>query len=230
MCLPQPLHIAIKEEHEEIALKLLSMSTSSPMYRVDVNICDAEGDTPLIIALENDMLKVADMLISAGADQGETDTRGSGGSLEPPGPLLEPPGPLLTHLHTVDIAYSECLPTHLNPLAERACFSQVCGAQLAGCRLCAHRRGHGRRQSEKDVKLAQKLGQLQPCIAVFPQECTADLHLLGQPNTFLAQDLESDGIDRRLPVGAAHPSHHGRAVDGGGAAGQHRAHRQARQH
>jgi hypothetical protein len=25
---------------------------------------------------------------------------GSGGSLEPPGPLLEPPGPLLTHLHT----------------------------------------------------------------------------------------------------------------------------------
>ena len=26
---------------------------------------------------------------------------GSGGSLEPPGPLLEPPGPLLTHLHTV---------------------------------------------------------------------------------------------------------------------------------
>ena len=29
---------------------------------------------------------------------------GSGGSLEPPGPLLEPPGPLLTHLHTVYIA------------------------------------------------------------------------------------------------------------------------------
>jgi hypothetical protein len=26
---------------------------------------------------------------------------GSGGSLEPPGPLLEPPGPFLTHLHTV---------------------------------------------------------------------------------------------------------------------------------
>ena len=28
---------------------------------------------------------------------------GSGGSLEPPGPLLELPGPLLTHLHTVYI-------------------------------------------------------------------------------------------------------------------------------
>ena len=50
---------------------------------------------------------------------------GSGGSLEPPGPLLEPPGPLLTHRHTVYIAYSECLPTRLSPLAERTCFSQA---------------------------------------------------------------------------------------------------------
>ena len=49
---------------------------------------------------------------------------GSGGSLEPPGPLLEPPGPLLMHLHTVYIECSECLPTCLNPLAERTCFSQ----------------------------------------------------------------------------------------------------------
>ena len=39
--------------------------------------------------------------------------------------FLEPPGPLLTHLHTVYMAYSECLPTRLNPLAERACFSQA---------------------------------------------------------------------------------------------------------
>ena len=52
---------------------------------------------------------------------------GSGESLEPPGPLLEPPGPLLMHLHTVFMAYSECRPTRLNPLAERTCFSQ------AGC-------------------------------------------------------------------------------------------------
>jgi hypothetical protein len=50
---------------------------------------------------------------------------GSGGSLEPPGPLLEPPGPLLTHLRTVYMACSECLPTRLNPLAERACVSPV---------------------------------------------------------------------------------------------------------
>jgi hypothetical protein len=50
-----------------------------------------------------------------GLIQGETDT-GSRGSLEPPGPLL-------THLRTVYMAYSERLPTRLNPLAERACFS-----------------------------------------------------------------------------------------------------------
>jgi hypothetical protein len=36
---------------------------------------------------------------------------------------LEPPGPLLTHLHAVCMSYSECLPTRLNPLAKRPCFS-----------------------------------------------------------------------------------------------------------
>ena len=45
--------------------------------------------------------------------------------MNPLGLFLEPPGPLLTHLHTVCIAYSECLPTRWNPLAERTCFSQV---------------------------------------------------------------------------------------------------------
>ena len=43
----------------------------------------------------------------------------------PLGLFLAPPGPLLTHLHTVYMAYSECLPTRLNPLAETTCFSQV---------------------------------------------------------------------------------------------------------
>jgi hypothetical protein len=43
---------------------------------------------------------------------------GSGGSLEPPGPFH-------MHLHTVYMAYSECLSTHLSPLAERTCFSQA---------------------------------------------------------------------------------------------------------
>jgi hypothetical protein len=41
----------------------------------------------------------------------EKEIGGSGGSLEPPGPLLEPPGPLLTHLHAGYMAYSERLPT-----------------------------------------------------------------------------------------------------------------------
>jgi hypothetical protein len=45
--------------------------------------------------------------------------------LNPLGLFFGPPGPLLTHLHTVSIAYSECLPTRLNSLAERTCFSQV---------------------------------------------------------------------------------------------------------
>jgi hypothetical protein len=43
---------------------------------------------------------------------------GSGGSLEPCGPL-----PM--HLHTVYMAYSGCLPTLLNTLAARTCFSQA---------------------------------------------------------------------------------------------------------
>ena len=33
--------------------------------------------------------------------------------------------------------------------------------------------------SEKDAKLAQKLGQLQPFIAVFPQECMGQLASFG---------------------------------------------------
>ena len=45
--------------------------------------------------------------------------------MNPLGLFPEPPGPLLTHLHTVYMAYSERLPTRLNPLAERTCFSQV---------------------------------------------------------------------------------------------------------
>jgi hypothetical protein len=53
--------------------------------------------------------------------------------LNPLGFFLEPPGPLLTHLHTVYMAYSERLPTRLNPLAERTCFSQVFGLREKGC-------------------------------------------------------------------------------------------------
>ena len=56
-----------------------------------------------------------DQLWTKAVSAREQQIRGSGGSLEPPGSLLELPRPLLTHLHTVYIAYSECLPTRLNP-------------------------------------------------------------------------------------------------------------------
>jgi hypothetical protein len=46
---------------------------------------------------------------------------------------------------------------------------------------------------EKDATLAQKLGQLQHFIDVLPQahrHARVKLHSLGQPNAFLATDLE----------------------------------------
>jgi hypothetical protein len=56
--------------------------------------------------------------------------------LNPLRPFLEVTGPLLTHLHTVYMAYSECLPTRLNPLAEGAGFSQALGT-LSGFTICS---------------------------------------------------------------------------------------------
>ena len=52
--------------------------------------------------------------------------------MNPLGLFLEPLGPLFTYLHTVYIAYSERLPTSLNPPAERTCFSQVRAAAAEG--------------------------------------------------------------------------------------------------
>jgi hypothetical protein len=46
----------------------------------------------------------------------EKEIGGSGGSLEPSGPLI-------TQLHSVCMGYSESLPTLLHPLAERTCYS-----------------------------------------------------------------------------------------------------------
>ena len=45
--------------------------------------------------------------------------------MNPLGLFLNPQLGLLTHLHSVYMAYSVCLPTRLTPLAERTCFSQV---------------------------------------------------------------------------------------------------------
>jgi hypothetical protein len=40
-------------------------------------------------------------------------------------------------------------------------------------------RGHRRRESEKDAELSQNLGQLQPFLAVFPQEHMGQLASFG---------------------------------------------------
>jgi hypothetical protein len=70
----------------------------------------------------------------------EKEIEGSRGSLEPPGSLL-------THLHTVYMPYSECLPTHLNPLvAERTCFSQV-RSGLRGLAAAAARARRGAKRA-----------------------------------------------------------------------------------
>ena len=81
--------------------------------------------------------------LAAGARVREQQIGGSGGSLEPPGPLP-------THLHNVYMEYSECLPTRLNPLAERTCFSQACG------RCSGQDRGDGRATSRASARLARQ--------------------------------------------------------------------------
>ena len=49
------------------------------------------------------------------------------------------------------------------------------------------------RLSEKDAKLAQKLGQLQPFIAVFPQECVGQLAHFG-PTSHLARSVGAEAL------------------------------------
>jgi hypothetical protein len=63
---------------------------------------------------------------------------------------------------------------------------------------------------ENHAELAQKLGQLQPFIAAFPQESNAwaNSHILGLPNTLLARGPAVDGV-------AGAPPHSPRALQGG---------------
>ena len=78
-----------------------------PQYAGAVKEHEVDGDV-LLDLVERD--KLAALEITSDMHQRrEKQIGGSGGSLEPPGPLLEPPAPLLTHLHTVYMAYSECL-------------------------------------------------------------------------------------------------------------------------
>jgi hypothetical protein len=53
------------------------------------------------------------------------------------------------------------------------------GPQPATGRRRQHRQGRRHRASEKDAKLAQKLGQLQPFLAVLPPECMGQLASFG---------------------------------------------------
>jgi uncharacterized protein len=53
--------VAIKEEHEEVALLLIESGA-------DVNIPDSDGDTPLVSAMDNQLWDVAECLISKGAN------------------------------------------------------------------------------------------------------------------------------------------------------------------
>ena len=67
-------------------------------------------------------------------------------------------------------------------------------------------RDRGGAQGDKDAKLAQKLGQLQPFIAVLIiiVNARANLHILGQPETCLALGLHHE-LDR-----SGRPGGHGR--------------------
>ena len=69
-----------------------------------------------------------------------------------------------------------------------------------------------RSYSEKDAKLAQKLGQLQPFIAVFRQEFMGRLVFMGQPNNFHAYlgvwDLRGIAAHEQL-AGRAEPGRGG---------------------
>ena len=81
--------------------------------------CDQDGSGDIDV----DELQAAlqQMGLRMSRQQVELREKGTGGA----GGSLEPPGLRLTHLHTIHMAYAECLPTCLDPLAERTCFSQV---------------------------------------------------------------------------------------------------------
>ena len=55
-----PLHIAVKEEHEEVAVLLIQAGAN-------VNIPDSDGDTPLVSALDNQLWGVGELLVAKGA-------------------------------------------------------------------------------------------------------------------------------------------------------------------
>jgi hypothetical protein len=70
----------------------------------------------------------------------------------------------------------------------------------------------------KDAKVARKLGQLQSFLAVFPRNACANLHLLGQPNSFVAGGR--CGGREREAVWAGRPAAAGRGASAAPSIGQ----------
>ena len=99
-----------------------------------------------------------------------------------------------------------------------------------GVRLLRAQRAAGgaRLAGEKDAKSAQKLGQLQPFGAVFPQECIwANLHLLGRPDTLLALATSAGERRPRAPDARAWHGLVGAPLEGGGQLAAHLVERAA---
>ena len=63
-----------------------------------------------------------------------------------------------------------------------------------------HKRVHADVSGEEDTVLAQKLGRLQPSLAVLSGTHGPTLHHLGQPDTFLASAADGPPRDGRVPT------------------------------
>ena len=75
------------------------------------------------------------------------------------------------HIHFISGSLRDPVPLFLKPQCDRTL--------ARGCRLQPRRAAAARAGGEKDAKLAQKLGQLQQFIAVFPSECMDQLASFG---------------------------------------------------
>ena len=99
-------------------------------------------------------------------------------------PALVPEDPWLdckTYSRSLRYRPRSMTPPMASPRA-RASWCHQCSAKP----LCRCAKLNSAAASEKDAKLAQKLGQLQPFIAALPQEYMDQLAYFGPPNTFLA--------------------------------------------
>jgi hypothetical protein len=122
------------------------------------------------------------------APRGESDAGAQGAHSNPPGPLpAHPP-------HRAYMECSECLPTRLNPVAERARFSQVRRVQRHRGRGRAGRAGPGHAR----VAVRAPSGRLRALSALRRQTCACFLTVV---KSFPVRELASRPTFRRR-VGA----------------------------